>query len=352
MTRLLVVADLHASAGPHDPFDADDAFARLLAERLQAAADDGVALELVVLGDLLDFLHVPAPTAAAALERIAAEHPRVFAALAEVAATGCSITIVPGNHDVALLVPAVQERFRELVGATDSGVVEFEPWIVHVPRLLYAEHGSQYHTLNAVGSMLDDAAFDRTLGSHLDLHAIAVAAAGSAGQRARLHLRLLAEALRSSRGRRRPAGDELRDYAEHLGLPEEAMRAIHGRAAVAPFAVARTAAGMLTRRPGASSPGYLHRSAAEIHRILSRHRHAVPFYVFAHTHLPERRRLEGEGTALYLNPGTWSRLSPRGTPAQPRPGYVEIDRGFEAGPPSARLLHWQGSAQPTAVARS
>ena len=119
---------------------------------------------LVILGDFLDLLHVPAGGAGlaspeAALEGIAAAHPSALAALGAFALAGNEVVVVPGNHDSELLDPHLQQRFGELVSALAGGTglppsLSFQPWFFLQPGVLYAEHGSQYHSVNAVRNPL------------------------------------------------------------------------------------------------------------------------------------------------------------------------------------------------------
>jgi len=168
-----IVSDLHLSAG-YDPrrgtfgrnedFFYDAAFGRFVDHLLARAGRERRRWRLVILGDLVDFLQVEladeAPGATSAetsvrrLEAVAAGHPGFFAALGRFLAAGHRLDVVVGNHDVELVWPAVQARFRGLLtahgGAEAAAGVAFHPWILYLPGVLYAEHGHQYDPLNAL----------------------------------------------------------------------------------------------------------------------------------------------------------------------------------------------------------
>ena len=168
-TEIVVLSDLHLSAGydettgaynRNEDFFYDAAFARLL-DHLRARP-----CRLVILGDLFDFLQVeltrPAAPGAepdssdaatvAKLDQIARGHPEFFAALSRFVRGGHQLDVVPGNHDVELIRPAVQARFCELLGVTEG--VTFHPWIFYLPGLLYAEHGHQYDETSSFATPL------------------------------------------------------------------------------------------------------------------------------------------------------------------------------------------------------
>lgn len=216
--NLLIVSDLHLSEGlnPKDAtlshledFVFDDEFARFLDyhERVKAQPRFGGRPWLLVInGDQFDFLQVvslpddgedllslkgvawsselPADerkyglgtTEAESvwkLKRIAAGHPRYFAALGRFAAFGNSIAVVTGNHDVELHWPAVRRQFvreawtafeheRKLVGNGRSislekleTLVSFHSWFYYESGRIFIEHGGQYEGANAFRNFLN-----------------------------------------------------------------------------------------------------------------------------------------------------------------------------------------------------
>lgn len=97
------------------------------------------------------------------MSKILSDHPLFVTALARFLAEGNRAIFVLGNHDRELHFPEVQEVLRSrLAGAapvgTSAGVAErvgFEPWFIHVPGVLYAEHGNQYDSTCSYRDVLD-----------------------------------------------------------------------------------------------------------------------------------------------------------------------------------------------------
>lgn len=134
----LVVSDLHMGSGhrqgqlnPWESFSEDARFQELL-HYYSTGAYASAEVELILNGDIFDFLHVAtqqgftiAVTESLAIEKMRAcmeGHPEVMAALATfIAMPHKRITVIPGNHDFEWVFPGVQEAFcRRLVGrATD-----------------------------------------------------------------------------------------------------------------------------------------------------------------------------------------------------------------------------------------
>ena len=135
-----VVADLHLGAGrdaagewqPGEDFRWADEFALFL-EALDA--EGAGATDLVLNGDTFDLtgpadagcvhddpaLGCTEPEALARLEPVLAAHRDVVEALAGFGASGANrVILVPGEHDAALLFPAVQRRVGEALGAPRS----------------------------------------------------------------------------------------------------------------------------------------------------------------------------------------------------------------------------------------
>lgn len=188
---IIIVSDLHASVyydtgigalTPGEDFLYDAAFARFLDDLSECGVKEGRNWQLLILGDLLDFLETEMRSQSdknyaldrseantlSKLERIAQAHGGLFGALGRFVSAGFSVHIVPGNHDIEFMYPAVQNRFRELVGIASgqSGAakgITFHPWIYYIPGLLYAEHGHQYHDINWFSTLLRPE-LDRTHG--------------------------------------------------------------------------------------------------------------------------------------------------------------------------------------------
>jgi UDP-2,3-diacylglucosamine pyrophosphatase LpxH len=323
--RVVLVSDLHMATparGRADPFAEDEAFADLLVE---LGGDSST--RLVLLGDTFDLVLAGDPRdPRAALDAVARAHPRVLSALADFAASGHAVELVPGNHDIALLDPVVQAHVRSLVGAE----LTFSPWVVHVPGVLYAEHGQQHHDINHFRSVLGNRRPSSPPALVLDEgraagRAEGIAAAGLALRVAVAGARLLAA---------RVADEEvLRAHARSLGLPAGALVDLDRR--IAP--TAPRVAGRLARRGGHPDEAVV-AGARVVAAVLAAEGEPVPFCVFGHTHVAADRRLDdGPRAVRYLNPGTWSSMVRAGRdPAADRLGYVEVEYGGGE-PPTARL---------------
>ncbi len=172
----IVVSDLHLGAGYADEgnrledFDQDEAWAELLGRLSAESQRRRVPMELILAGDIFEFLQVPAlpesetfdperaypsevfsPSDSDASRRkmdlILRGHPLFFEALA--AFTSLTplrkVTIIKGNHDVNLHWESVQNAIRAALNAWG----EREPCLEFVERYLsrdgiYVEHGNQY----------------------------------------------------------------------------------------------------------------------------------------------------------------------------------------------------------------
>ena len=308
--------------------------------------------------------------------------------------------MVAGNHDIALLRRAVRERFTALVlaeagpaGMREDSIV-VHPWILHLPGVLYAEHGSQYHDITRVPGLLGlNGTDDRRpagppLISELERYRRDVGERRAGVDRAAALIGVGQESLRFAGALARQAlglsGAELtrqraayqaltlRRYADEVGLAHEALVDIDELTAPSAWSIgarlartwvvgpsARAARAWLfeRRRPQrrlwqpADRAAYLRSAWSAVHQILDTAGQPVPFYVFGHTHHPEQLAL-ADGTARYLNAGTWE---PFPTSAAPLRGtFVEITGGEPgATRPVARLLQWNdelGQPQPVSLA--
>lgn len=426
---IIIVSDLHMAAGrdpdtgtvsPYDDFHADAAFAAFL-DRIGQRLDPGEAVtRLLILGDFLDFPHVRiraadgiVPSADAALsralrklDRIAAGHRDVFAALGRFIARGGNVDLVPGNHDIELMHPLVQQRFIDRVisgtGAPpNSGVIRFYPWIYYVPGVLYAEHGQQYHDINSfqrllelrhttpghtgasLGSDLDDYLF-RLIeaadpanddGAHLPRSVIALLRLhpGLLVSKFPLHLRTTAKLIKrvigpvqSSRrsGRARYRETALRPYSVDAGIDAAALKRIDELAECAVRTMRRRIAQLLLRRigrlglalvstKGRSRPatssghgGYLYRAAVDIDVILASVGQQVPNYVFGHTHAPLQLPLRpGVSAPRYVNSGAWASSPGQLIERSEQSTFVHVSREPGSAEAIARLLIWDAVAR-------
>ncbi len=126
-------------------------------------AMQGSAIELVINGDVVDFLaertdgnppwsafRFPEQKAVDCLDIIVRRSAVVFDALKRFVAKGHRLVILPGNHDIELNLPAVRRRLREHVGAGRGGDYEF------------IAHGEAYRVGDALiehGNRVDDMNF-------------------------------------------------------------------------------------------------------------------------------------------------------------------------------------------------
>lgn len=173
----IIVSDLHLGAGFFDldqgnvleDFIVDETFARFLHEMKEESETQGTDFELIIDGDMMEFLQAPAvgqfeprrayppenyrssseEDSAKKVDLIIKGHPMSFAALREFikpANPQRKVTIIKGNHDVNLYWPAVKERIRQAVYATGeerAKLMAFEEVCIN-RESIYVEHGNQY----------------------------------------------------------------------------------------------------------------------------------------------------------------------------------------------------------------
>ena len=339
--KAIVLSDLHlgTASGPAT----DDAFVSFL-EWLTAAAGSGDSPpRLIVLGDLFELLHVPAELASplAALEAVAEQHRPALSALGTAASSGIRIDLVPGNHDSELVDPELQEKLRVLVGNA-TGIDEaglrstfrVQPWFLLVPGLLYAEHGSQYHSLNAVADPLTPFgrwSYRLPPGAVLDLHL-----REKGGARLRLLPRLLPLLLRAAAHRRKRDPESAKSRQawppQETGLSPAALAALRNLSEDSPVALARNLSAALLGHARYVESRQQH-AAVAIHEILAREGRAVPVHVFGHTHRVAHCALSaGNKPLLWLNPGAW---------AEGGYSFAEVEKQGDGA--VARLWQWDSA---------
>jgi UDP-2,3-diacylglucosamine pyrophosphatase LpxH len=171
---VFVISDLHLGAGALDDFEA--AIEREFVRFLAFCRSSGKPVELVINGDLLDFVQAP-PYKGADLESqtdaglalcftedqslkkldaIERQHENAFDALAAFILAGphTRITILPGNHDVDFFWGRIRKRFLDRVCGAEPELrsrVAFHLDRVYRPPIypdLWIEHGHQYDQLN------------------------------------------------------------------------------------------------------------------------------------------------------------------------------------------------------------
>ena len=170
--ELFVISDLHIG-GKHSGKPGDrgfrinthaDVLTRFIDEIGARARVTGCRTELVINGDFVDFLAEEVPTdarrrsfignqaeALAAFDAIAARDRSLFDALRGLLAVGVAVTVVLGNHDVELSLPAVRGRLAALLGAESRPGYRFvydgEAYLVGDVLI---EHGNRYDSWNVV----------------------------------------------------------------------------------------------------------------------------------------------------------------------------------------------------------
>ncbi len=164
----VVLSDLHLGTGtrpgevnPFEDFHEDERLAELVLH-FAGEAYDGVPVEVVLNGDILDLLKVPyrgefctEVTEDVALEKVRRclrGHPRVFDALAEFAARpGKRITYIAGNHDLDIAFPRVQRLIRARIGVPEgSDALRFltDTEFYRLPGGVVVTHGHQFEEMN------------------------------------------------------------------------------------------------------------------------------------------------------------------------------------------------------------
>ena len=159
-----VVADLHMGLGRDEAgewrVEEDFRWGGEFALFLEALdAEGGGATDLVLNGDTFELDRLPGaacaaadpalgctePEALARLERVLTAHADTVEALAAFAASGSNrVVIVPGEHDAALLFPAVARRVEQVLGApgTRAAVAAGGFWSSDDGQI-HVEHGHQ-----------------------------------------------------------------------------------------------------------------------------------------------------------------------------------------------------------------
>ncbi len=156
---IAVVADLHMGYGRDAAgawrADEDFRWADELESFLEALdAEGGGATDLILNGDTFELaasdcidddpaLGCTEAEALAELERVLAAHAREIDALAAFARGGSNrVVVVPGDHDAALLFPAVRARVEEALGGSRIEVPAGGAWVSSDGQV-YVEHGQQ-----------------------------------------------------------------------------------------------------------------------------------------------------------------------------------------------------------------
>jgi UDP-2,3-diacylglucosamine pyrophosphatase LpxH len=361
---LVIVSDLHmGDGGPHERFGSDEQIRPFIGHLGDLLERSPESVRLLLLGDLLDLSLVgrASPNQMASLrlrdallmarvDEVTSAHAGVFQALKAFIERGGTVDVVPGNSDGALRVPRVWEHFCQSLlqgSSTSYARLRLHPWIYHVPGVLYAEHGNQYHEINSFPALLQGFRDDGpeqldTIGSLLDAYGGRMRAEPAHSRKGATSwaASLTAHYMRASKVRHTVGyATLLEEHAREVSLPPaliaelEALgsRAVwrSGSRALRRFGTSRK------RRRAVNSDIYLKDAALRIHRAARRHDSPALFYVFGHTHTPGIARMEDE-SSRYVNCGTWSTPS-KGSLKQPATPYVHVTLGRK---PSCLLLDW------------
>ncbi|HWH35040.1 MAG TPA: hypothetical protein VNT56_06920 [Acidimicrobiales bacterium] len=356
---LVFVSDLHLGDGRAELFQRDASFCRFLGALGTRADERGRRCRLVVLGDFLDFLHVDGSgsdaerIAVGKLERMVAAHGAVFDALRWFCTNGGALDVVVGNHDADLARPAVQSALAAALGGTAKTAPGIHRWQWHRPGEVYAEHGHQYHDINAFSTVLapwgrgTPPALEETLGAGLGhclasrrRHSRLVLPAVLAGRAARL-----VDPRRHAR-RRAYRREILPGHGATVGLDLatlEHLDALSARTVAAlPLRLGRH---VLRTRAGRRPPpdrDYLAGAAAQIARILAESRSPVGLVVMGHSHRAGQWALGGGSAPVrYLNTGAWSSVRGGGDGL---PTFVDVPGGVGT---AARLRGWSDASDET-----
>ncbi|HEX2447171.1 MAG TPA: metallophosphoesterase [Methyloceanibacter sp.] len=161
-TRVFVISDLHLGGGEGFQMCSAAGRARLarFIEWVAAQKQEVADLWLVLNGDVVDFLaetddaggfsafNVDQAQAVRKLTRIAESCEDFFAALKKYVKTGAKLTVLLGNHDVELSLPAVRTEFLSRLGGGDVEFLYDNEAFSIGPVLI--EHGNRYDDWNMV----------------------------------------------------------------------------------------------------------------------------------------------------------------------------------------------------------
>jgi UDP-2,3-diacylglucosamine pyrophosphatase LpxH len=209
MYKLALVSDLHLSEGwdeggflqKEEDFFFDQNFKRFLEYLGEQAKEGDFHYRLLINGDFVDFLQITTVPEEKAihgktltkrerslglgtgedktlwkLDRLVNGHEVFFTAIAEFLAKGHHLYILPGNHDIEWVMPALHAGLKERISGLVEGAgnvadrITFLPWFYYDPVLsVFAEHGSQYDDINSFDYFLwpyrEDLTIDLPAGS-------------------------------------------------------------------------------------------------------------------------------------------------------------------------------------------
>jgi len=403
---LIILSDLHLSAVQdigsghcvaREGFHYDADFSHFIDQLLARVKSEGTECQILILGDFLDFLHTRVPlsesdflttTEASSLQKLKAiirAHPLFFDALKRFTATGFPLSLVPGNHDIDLIRPSVQELLKETIKTELGNNIHFHSWIYHIPGVLYAEHGHQYHDINAYTTLLvpshtgNENELELPVGAYFDMYLFhLIERVRPPTENIYAPLRYLFNsylkhpfklittfpdvcnfvwavfrqfAYRGSRQfritRQRYQEKILSSDAASTGLSYETCVALDQLAEVNNNKMVKRLLGntLFKNRGDPIKTGYLYPKALMISKVLGSEKKEVPFYLFGHSHRPAKVALDDQSDTFYLNSGTWSSPSYPGSPGDRSLfPFVEIEWENHKRP-TATLMQWDETKQ-------
>lgn len=156
--RLIVISDLHLGGRP--PMMGRPKLLASFIDALPSIVEPHEALELVIAGDFVDFLAIEKYSAlttdpweacaklATVMDGPGSEQACIFDALAHVAGRH-RLTILLGNHDVELVLPAVQEALLQRLSATPHRALFVDDGRAYRVGSALIEHGNAHDGANA-----------------------------------------------------------------------------------------------------------------------------------------------------------------------------------------------------------
>ncbi len=156
--HVFVISDLHLGGGPGFEMITAEGRGRLarFVRSITAQHQPGHSVHLVLAGDIVDFLAEEPFAAFTAdddaakkkLEHVLASTAEVWEALADYARSGAALTLLTGNHDIELSLPAPRRLLLERLG---PGRIDFlyDNQALPIGPLLI-EHGNRYDGWNLV----------------------------------------------------------------------------------------------------------------------------------------------------------------------------------------------------------
>ena len=355
----MVVSDVHLAPvfrsdrlpfrGP--AFQPDAELSRAIDRALEIARRNQGALELVLAGDFFDLDVAQNPwdvenasrtldvrTAAGAAKALAAtlrDHPGVVLALRRALTAGTRVTIVPGNHDAQLAIPAVAAVLRASVEPPPTDLrLRLRPWChITADGAVVVEHGHQYDPLcvvrrlvpHAHGDGPGDLRAEATIGTVSSFYAPLLIPGSDPfavdpfverrGMRAILMdalsrggaaIHAMRELILASADE--PEPDPTPALAAELGVDPQIVGL--RRALFADKATARALLDLAQETPGAYGRLVEHATARAMTTATDVHRARVA--VVGHTHAPRRSDLPNG--AVLLNSGSWTPRRSSGDP--------------------------------------